>query len=26
MECFERYGLEKTTLEDIAKTVGLNKT
>lgn len=26
MECFERYGLEKTTLEDIAKTIGLNKT
>lgn len=26
IECFERYGLEKTTLEDIAKTVGLNKT
>lgn len=26
MECFERYGLEKTTLEDIAKAVGLNKT
>lgn len=26
MECFERYGLEKTTLDDIAKTVGLNKT
>jgi AcrR family transcriptional regulator len=26
MECFERYGLEKTTLEDIATTVGLNQT
>ena len=26
MECFERYGLDKTTLEDIAKAVGLNKT
>ncbi|GAA4182506.1 TetR/AcrR family transcriptional regulator [Sphingobacterium ginsenosidimutans] len=26
MECFERYGLEKTTLDDIAKAVGLNKT
>lgn len=26
MDCFEKYGLEKTTLEDIAKAVGLNKT
>ena len=26
MECFAKYGLEKTTLEDIAKAVGLNKT
>jgi len=26
MECFEKYGLDKTTLEDIAKAVGLNKT
>ena len=26
MDCFERYGLDKTTLEDIAKAVGLNKT
>lgn len=26
MECFERYGLDKTTLDDIAKAVGLNKT
>ena len=25
MRCFERYGLDKTTLEDIAKEVGLNK-
>jgi AcrR family transcriptional regulator len=25
MKCFERYGLEKTTLEDIAREVGLNK-
>lgn len=26
MDCFERYGLDKTTLDDIAKAVGLNKT
>lgn len=26
MECFEKYGLEKTTLEDISKAVGLNKS
>jgi AcrR family transcriptional regulator len=26
MECFEKFGLDKTTLEDIAKAVGLNKT
>ncbi len=25
MQCFSKYGLEKTTLDDIAKTVGLNK-
>ena len=25
MQCFARYGLEKTTLDDIAKAVGLNK-
>lgn len=25
MQCFARYGLEKTTLDDIAKSVGLNK-
>jgi TetR/AcrR family transcriptional regulator, biofilm operon repressor len=25
MQCFSRYGLEKTTLDDIAKTIGLNK-
>lgn len=25
MKCFEKYGLEKTTLDDIAKSVGLNK-
>lgn len=25
MQCFARYGLEKTTLDDIAKVVGLNK-
>lgn len=25
MTCFERYGLEKTTLDDIARMVGLNK-
>lgn len=25
MKCFARYGLDKTTLEDIAKEVGLNK-
>lgn len=25
MECFQKYGLEKTTLDDIAKVVGLNK-
>jgi TetR/AcrR family transcriptional regulator, biofilm operon repressor len=25
MQCFARFGLEKTTLEDIAGTVGLNK-
>jgi AcrR family transcriptional regulator len=26
MQCFVRFGLDKTTLDDIAKTVGLNKT
>jgi len=26
MECFAKFGLDKTTLEDIAKAVGLNKT
>jgi TetR/AcrR family transcriptional regulator, biofilm operon repressor len=25
MQCFSKYGLEKTTLDDIAKTIGLNK-
>lgn len=25
MQCFAKYGLEKTTLDDIAKTIGLNK-
>lgn len=25
MHCFEKFGLDKTTLEDIAQTVGLNK-
>jgi AcrR family transcriptional regulator len=25
MHCFEKFGIEKTTLEDIAKSVGLNK-
>lgn len=25
MQCFQKYGLEKTTLDDIAKVVGLNK-
>ena len=25
MKCFTRYGLDKTTLDDIAKAVGLNK-
>ena len=25
MQCFQTYGLEKTTLDDIAKVVGLNK-
>ncbi len=25
MQCFARYGLEKTTLDDIAKAIGLNK-
>lgn len=25
MQCFEKYGLDKTTLDDIAKTIGLNK-
>lgn len=25
IQCFARYGLEKTTLDDIAKSVGLNK-
>lgn len=25
MQCFEKFGLDKTTLEDIAQTVGLNK-
>jgi TetR/AcrR family transcriptional regulator, biofilm operon repressor len=25
MQCFSRYGLEKTTLDDIARAVGLNK-
>jgi AcrR family transcriptional regulator len=25
MKCFSKYGLEKTTLDDIAKEVGLNK-
>lgn len=25
MKCFEKYGLEKTTLDDIASAVGLNK-
>jgi AcrR family transcriptional regulator len=25
MQCFARFGLEKTTLDDIAKAVGLNK-
>lgn len=25
MHCFEKFGIEKTTLEDIAKAVGLNK-
>jgi AcrR family transcriptional regulator len=25
MQCFKQYGLEKTTLDDIAKKVGLNK-
>ncbi len=25
MQCFTKYGLEKTTLDDIAKTIGLNK-
>ena len=25
MKCFARYGLDKTTLDDIAKEVGLNK-
>ncbi len=25
IQCFSRYGLEKTTLDDIAKSVGLNK-
>jgi AcrR family transcriptional regulator len=26
MRCFAQFGLDKTTLDDIAKTVGLNKT
>lgn len=26
MQCFARYGLEKTTLDDIAKMIGLNKS
>lgn len=26
MQCFAKYGLEKTTLEDIGKVVGLNKS
>jgi AcrR family transcriptional regulator len=26
MACFLKYGLEKTTLEDIAKAVGMNKS
>jgi AcrR family transcriptional regulator len=25
MQCFEKFGLDKTTLDDIAKTIGLNK-
>jgi TetR/AcrR family transcriptional regulator, biofilm operon repressor len=25
MQCFAKYGLEKTTLDDISKTIGLNK-
>jgi TetR/AcrR family transcriptional regulator, biofilm operon repressor len=25
MQCFERYGLDRTTLDDIGRTVGLNK-
>ncbi len=25
MRCFEKYGIEKTTLDDIAKAIGLNK-
>jgi AcrR family transcriptional regulator len=25
MQCFDKYGLDKTTLDDIAHTVGLNK-
>jgi AcrR family transcriptional regulator len=25
MQCFAKFGLEKTTLDDIAKTIGLNK-
>lgn len=25
MECFTRFGLDKTTLDDIAQTIGLNK-
>src|SRR5580698_9343002 len=25
MKCFSKYGLDKTTLDDIAKKVGLNK-
>ena len=26
MKCFSKYGLDKTTLDDIAKEIGLNKT
>lgn len=26
MQCFAKYGLEKTTLDDIAKLIGLNKS
>ena len=25
MQCFEKYGLDKTTLDDIAQSIGLNK-